>query len=45
MKIIGIGTDIVEVERIERMIERHGDLFLKRVYTPAEIEYCGIRKA
>jgi len=28
MKIIGIGTDIIEVERIGRMIERHGDVFL-----------------
>ena len=43
--IIGIGTDIVECLRIAQMIERHADLFLNRVYTPLEIEYCSVRKA
>jgi holo-[acyl-carrier protein] synthase len=45
MKIVGIGTDIIEVDRIEGMIQRHGDLFLRRVYTSREIEYCAPRKA
>ncbi|HTN77417.1 MAG TPA: holo-ACP synthase [Pirellulaceae bacterium] len=45
MNIIGIGTDIVEVLRIAQMIERHGELFLGRVFTPHEIEYCTARKA
>ncbi len=45
MSVIGIGTDIVEVLRIAQMIERHGELFLHRVYTPREIEYCSARKA
>ena len=43
-EIIGIGTDITECLRIARMIERHGELFITRVYTPAEIEYCQSRK-
>jgi holo-[acyl-carrier protein] synthase len=38
--IIGIGTDITECLRIARMIERHGELFINRVYTPGEIRYC-----
>jgi holo-[acyl-carrier protein] synthase len=42
--IIGIGTDITECLRIARMIERHGDLFINRVYTPEEIRYCQNRK-
>jgi holo-[acyl-carrier protein] synthase len=42
--IIGIGTDITECLRIARMIERHGELFISRVYTPVEIEYCQNRK-
>jgi holo-[acyl-carrier protein] synthase len=42
--IIGIGTDITECLRIARMIERHGELFIDRVYTPAEIKYCQSRK-
>lgn len=45
MNIIGIGTDIVECLRIAQMIERHGELFISRVYTPAEIDYCSVRKA
>ena len=44
MAIIGIGTDITECLRIARMIERHGELFIDRVYTPAEIKYCQSRK-
>ncbi len=40
MDIFGIGTDITECLRIARMIERHGELFLERVYTPEEIRYC-----
>jgi holo-[acyl-carrier protein] synthase len=42
--ILGIGADITECLRIARMIERHGDLFINRVYTPEEIRYCQNRK-
>ena len=45
MNILGIGTDVVEVLRIAQMIERHGELFIQRVYTPFEIDYCNARKA
>jgi holo-[acyl-carrier protein] synthase len=45
MSILGVGTDIVECLRIARMIERHGELFITRVYTDHEIEYCSARKA
>jgi holo-[acyl-carrier protein] synthase len=38
--IIGMGVDIAEVGRIQRAIERHGEVFLKRVYTATEREYC-----
>ncbi|MCH2135699.1 MAG: holo-ACP synthase [Phycisphaerales bacterium] len=30
------GVDLVEVSRIESMLEKHGDQFLQRVYTPVE---------
>lgn len=43
--VIGIGTDIIECSRIANMIEKHGDVFLRRVYTTDEIEYCSGRKA
>jgi holo-[acyl-carrier protein] synthase len=44
MKIVGIGTNVVECLRIARMIERHGELFLNRAYTSREIRYCQSRK-
>lgn len=44
MNVVGIGTDIVECLRIAQMIERHGELFINRVYTPDEIRYCQSRK-
>lgn len=34
-----IGTDIVEIERIRGMMERHGSHFLERCFTPGEIAY------
>ena len=43
--VVGIGTDIVECLRIAEMIEKHDMLFINRVFTPWEIEYCGSRKA
>jgi holo-[acyl-carrier protein] synthase len=44
MNIVGIGTEIVECVRIGRAIERHGELFLTRVYTAREIHYCRGKK-
>ncbi|MDR3197585.1 MAG: holo-ACP synthase [Planctomycetaceae bacterium] len=45
MNIIGIGTDIIECERIERMVLRHGSHFTDRVFTEQEIRYCTDRKS
>src|SRR5438067_12616083 len=44
MQILGIGTDIIECLRIGKMIEQHGEQFLRRVYTEREIRYCQARK-
>ena len=38
--ICGTGVDIAETSRLERSLERHGERFTKRVFTPAEIAYC-----
>jgi holo-[acyl-carrier protein] synthase len=38
--ILGVGVDIVEVHRIERAIQRHGERFERRVFTPDEISHC-----
>ena len=34
--ILGLGSDIVDIRRIERAIERHGQRFLERIFTPVE---------
>ena len=34
------GVDIIEIDRIARVLERYGDRFLRRIYTPGELEYC-----
>ena len=42
--ILGTGIDLAEVDRIRQAIERHGQRFVERVYTPGEIAYVD-RKA
>ncbi len=39
MQIISHGIDLVQCERVEQMLERHGERFLERVFTPAEQTY------
>ena len=34
--IIGLGSDLCDVRRIEKVLERHGERFLTRIFTPAE---------
>lgn len=38
--ILGLGIDLAEVSRMRQAIERHGERFLNRVFTSAEIAYC-----
>ncbi|RPI73348.1 MAG: holo-[acyl-carrier-protein] synthase, partial [Ignavibacteriales bacterium] len=38
--VIGIGIDIIEIDRIKKSLNDYGEQFLKKVYTPGEIEYC-----
>jgi holo-[acyl-carrier protein] synthase len=38
--IYGIGVDLVKIERMERILERWGDRFVQRVFSPAEIAIC-----
>jgi len=37
------GIDLIEIERIADAIERHGDRFLNRIFTPRELADCGGR--
>ena len=34
------GVDIIEISRIGRVLEQYGQRFLRRIFTPGEIEYC-----
>jgi holo-[acyl-carrier protein] synthase len=40
MTALAHGVDLVENCRIEDLVQRHGDRFLSRVFTPAEVEYA-----
>lgn len=39
--ILGLGVDVCPVERIQGVVDRQGDAFVKRVFTAKEIEYAG----
>ena len=41
--ILGLGTDLIEIARLEASVKRFEDRFLTKLFTPEEIEYC-IRK-
>lgn len=42
--IVGLGTDLAEISRVARSIERFGERFLARIFTPGEIAYCHSKK-
>jgi holo-[acyl-carrier protein] synthase len=44
MKIFGIGTDIVNIKRIEKIIKKNGDSFKNKFFSKKEINYCEKKK-
>jgi holo-[acyl-carrier protein] synthase len=42
--LVGIGCDLIDVERIRLVLERHGERFLHRVFTAEERAYCSTLK-
>ena len=40
---VEVGIDVIEIERIRRTLERHGERFLQRIYSPRERERYGTR--
>ena len=44
MKIFGIGTDIVNIKRIEHSLKKYGFSFKNRVFSKKEISYCEKKK-
>jgi holo-[acyl-carrier protein] synthase len=41
--VVGLGLDLVEIERLAAVIERQGERFLRRVFTDGEREYCATK--
>tara|TARA_Y100000590_G_scaffold86090_1_gene96381 strand:- start:1450 stop:1842 length:393 start_codon:yes stop_codon:yes gene_type:complete len=41
MKIFGIGTDIVNIKRMEKILKKNGSKFKNRIFSKEEIKYCG----
>ena len=41
--IVGIGVDIVEIEKLRLAMVRRGDRLRNRAFTPGEVEYCDVR--
>jgi holo-[acyl-carrier protein] synthase len=37
---VRVGVDLIEIERIRRALERHGESFKRRCFTEAECAYC-----
>ena len=44
MKIFGIGTDIVNIKRLEKSLKKHGLKFKKKIFCKKEISYCENKK-
>ena len=44
MNILGIGLDATDIPRVAELLNRYGDRFLQRVFTPGEIAYCTKRR-
>ena len=42
--ILGIGTDLANIDRIARVLDRHGDRFRNRVFTPTELAKAARRR-
>jgi holo-[acyl-carrier protein] synthase len=40
--ILGIGTDILEIERFKNVLDEHGQKFLDKVFSKREQEYCNL---
>mgnify|MGYP001170125490 CR=1 FL=1 len=38
--ILGIGIDIIEIDRIKQSVDKFGDSFLNKIFTQNELDYC-----
>jgi holo-[acyl-carrier protein] synthase len=42
--ILGIGTDLIEIERVQQSLNRFGERFMRKVFTAGEVAYCRRKK-
>jgi holo-[acyl-carrier protein] synthase len=42
--VLGLGTDLIEIERIKLSLERFGERFMRKVFSPGEVAYCQQKK-
>ena len=42
--IVGVGIDVIQIDRVAHMLEAHGERFTKKVYTAAEVARCSRRR-
>lgn len=38
--LLGVGTDIIEIDRIDAVLKRHPVSFIRRIFSPFEIDFC-----
>ena len=43
MSALFAGVDLIDIQRIQDVLDRHGSRFLRRVYTDREVDFCGDR--
>ncbi|WP_348267000.1 holo-ACP synthase [Edaphobacter paludis] len=42
--VVGVGTDLIEIERLQQSLDRFGTRFMQKVFTAGEIAYCQRKK-
>lgn len=42
--VLGLGTDLIEIARIQQSLDRFGERFMHKVFTEGEIAYCQKKK-
>lgn len=42
--VLGLGTDLIEITRVQQSLDRFGERFTGKVFTPGEIAYCERKK-
>ncbi len=43
--VIGVGIDIVDIRRVDALLQKFGERFLRKIYTQQEIAFCQSRKS